>query len=289
MDQIHRSPTRWETKRKRREGAPRTPSPAMASSPKLQRIGTATTPGKKRRTRSGEPTGSYPGCSPPPSPGARLLRSPVAAGDTGGHDVGRLRSRREVGCSKSTTFCLQHHASARAGAEEYQGSHKEDKVTYHAPWKGNQWSGSPNLPPRHPGTIASTRPRKIPRRSQAFFYHQKNEPCLLSSGGRVWGVRKRTSEWNSMICSPVRNHVSATPYLYANVGTNGPSSQWAGQSGAHQKPSPKPNPHLNADGTAPARPATAAPLGARSLHDPPMGGGPEWGKTRRPWYNDKMQ
>ena len=25
------------------------------------------------------------------------------------------------------------------------------------------------------------------------------------------------------------------------------------------------------------------------LHDPLMGGGPEWGKTRRPWYNDKMR
>ena len=157
MDQIHRSPTRWETKRKRREGAPRMTSPAMASSPKLQRMGTATTPGKKQRTRSGEPTGSYPGCSPPPSPGACLVRSLVAVGDTGGHDVGRLRSRREVGCSKSTTFCLQHHASARAGAEEYQGSHKEDKVTYHAPWKGNQWSGSPNLHLRHPGSSTPAR------------------------------------------------------------------------------------------------------------------------------------
>jgi len=68
MDQIHRSPTRWETKRKRREGAPRTPFPAMASSPKLQRIGEATTPGREQRTRSREPTGSSPGRSPSPSP-----------------------------------------------------------------------------------------------------------------------------------------------------------------------------------------------------------------------------
>ena len=95
-------------KEKRQEGTPRTPSPAMASSPKLQRMGTATTPGKKQRTCSGEPTGSCPGCSQPPSPGARLVRSPVVVGDTGGHDAGRLQSRREVGRSKSTTFCLQH-------------------------------------------------------------------------------------------------------------------------------------------------------------------------------------
>ena len=44
------------------------------------------------------------------------------------------------------------------------------------------------------------------------------------------------------------------------------------------------SPHLSkpplkdANGTAPTRPATAAPLGARSLHDPPMGSGPERGK-----------
>ena len=68
MDQIHRSPTRWETKRKGREGAPRMPSLAMASSPKLQRIGEATTPGREQKTRSREPTRSSPGRSPPPSP-----------------------------------------------------------------------------------------------------------------------------------------------------------------------------------------------------------------------------
>ena len=68
MDQIHRSPTRLETKRKGREGAPRTPSPAMASSPKLQRIGEATTPGREQKTRSREPTGSSLGRSSPPSP-----------------------------------------------------------------------------------------------------------------------------------------------------------------------------------------------------------------------------
>ena len=44
-----------------------------------------------------------------------------------------------------------------------------------------------------------------------------------------------------------------------------------------------------ANGMAPTRPATAAPLGARSLHDPPMGGGPEWRKTRHPRYNDKTR
>jgi hypothetical protein len=63
-------------------------------------------------------------------------------------------------------------------------------------------------------------------------------------------------------------------------------------SGPAKRGTPKaltePNPLLNADGTAPARRATTAPLGARSLHDPPMGGGPERGKTRRPRYNDKM-
>ena len=134
-------------KKKRREGTPRTPSPAMASSPKLQRIGTATTLGKKRRTRSGEPTGSYPGCSPPPSPGARLVRSPVAVGDTGGHDAGRLRSRRKVRRSDTATFDLQHDAPARAGTRECQGSHRGDMVAYHAPWKGNRWSSSHNLPP----------------------------------------------------------------------------------------------------------------------------------------------
>ena len=45
----------------------------------------------------------------------------------------------------------------------------------------------------------------------------------------------------------------------------------------------------DADGMAPTRPATAAPLGARSLHNPPMGGSPERGKTRRPRYNDKTR
>ena len=55
------------------------------------------------------------------------------------------------------------------------------------------------------------------------------------------------------------------------------------------------SPHLSkltlkdANGTTPMRPATAAPLGARSLHDPPMGGGPERGKTRRLWCNDKTR
>ena len=55
------------------------------------------------------------------------------------------------------------------------------------------------------------------------------------------------------------------------------------------------SPHLfkltlkDADGTAPTRPATAAPHGARSLHDPPMGGSPERGKTRRSRYNDKTR
>ena len=48
-------------------------------------------------------------------------------------------------------------------------------------------------------------------------------------------------------------------------------------------------PHINADGTAPTRPANAVPLGARSLHDPPMRGGLERGKTRRPRYNDNMR
>ena len=157
MDQIHKSPTCGKPKEKRWEGAPRTPSLAMASSPKLQRMGTATTPGKKQRTRSGEHTGSYPGCSPPPSPGGRLVRSPIAVGDTGGHDAGRLQSRREVGRSESTTFCLQHHASAHAGTKEYQGSHEGDMVAYHAVWKGNQWSDSPNLPSRHPGSSTPTR------------------------------------------------------------------------------------------------------------------------------------
>ena len=157
MDQIHRSPTRWETKRKGREGAPRTPSPAMASSPKLQRIGAATTPGKKQKTRIGEPTGSSPGFSPHPSPGARLVRSPVAVGDTGGHDAGRLQSRCEVGRSESTTFCLQHQAPDRTSAKEYRGSHRGDMVAYHAPWKGNQWSGSPNLHLRHPGSSTPAR------------------------------------------------------------------------------------------------------------------------------------
>ena len=130
-------PQSGKPKEKRREGTPRTPSPAMASSPKLQRTGTATTPGKKQRTRSREPTGSYPGCSPPPSPGACLVRSPVVVGDTGGHDAGRLRSRHEVRRSESATFCLQHQAPGRTSAKEYQGSHKGDMVSYHSPWKGN--------------------------------------------------------------------------------------------------------------------------------------------------------
>jgi len=147
-------PQSGKPKEKRREGTPRMPSPAMASSPKLQRMGTATIPGKKQRTRSGEPTGSYPGCSPPPSPGARLVRSPVAMGDTGGHDAGRLRSRRKVRRSDTATFDLQHDAPARAGTKECQGNHRRDMVTYHTPWKGNQWSSSPNLAPRHPGSSA---------------------------------------------------------------------------------------------------------------------------------------
>ena len=105
----------------------------------------------------------------------------------------------------------------------------------------------------------------------------------------MWGARKETTKGISMIRLLVWNHVSTILLFISKHGHNGPSSQWAGQSGARQKPSPKSNPHLNADGTAPALPATTAPLGARSLHDPPMGGGPERGKTRRPRYNDKTR
>ena len=150
MDQIHKSPTCGKPKEKRWEGAPRTPSPAMASSPKLQRIEAMTTPGRKQMTRSREPTGSSPKRSPPPSPGARLARRTTVVGDAGGHDAGRLRSRREVRRSDSATFNLQHDAPARAGTKEHQGSHKGDMVAYHTPWKGNWWSSSHNLPPWRP-------------------------------------------------------------------------------------------------------------------------------------------
>jgi len=39
------------------------------------------------------------------------------------------------------------HTKPLAGPvpKEYQGSHKRDMAAYHAPWKGNQWSDSPNL------------------------------------------------------------------------------------------------------------------------------------------------
>ena len=163
MDQIHRSPTRWETKRKGREGAPRTPSPAMASSPKLQRTGTATTPGKKQRTRSGEPTGSYPGCSPPPSPGARLVRSLVVVGDTGGPPsicsttppptpalMNTKGATREIW---SLTTPLGKRTSGRACLISPYGTPVPQRQ--HAT--------------RGRSTIASARLRKIPHHSQAFF------------------------------------------------------------------------------------------------------------------------
>ena len=85
---------------------------------------------------------------------------------TGGHGAGRLRSRCEIRCSESATFCLQHQAPGCASAKEYQGSHKGDMVAYHAPWKGNQWSDSPNLGWWHPDSSAPARDSRKKRDSR---------------------------------------------------------------------------------------------------------------------------
>ena len=79
------------------------------------------------------------------------------AGSTEGYGAGRLRSRREAGRSKSATFCLRTKPRAGPAPKEYQGSHKRDMAAYHTPWKGNQWSGSPNLDRWHPGSTALAR------------------------------------------------------------------------------------------------------------------------------------
>ena len=66
-------------------------------------------------------------------------------------------------------------------------------------------------------SLASSCLRRIPRRSQAFFQHQRNEPCPLSSGGRVWGVRKRTTKGISMTRLLVWNHVSTIPLFIGKM------------------------------------------------------------------------
>ena len=156
-------PQNGKPKEKRREGTPRTPSPAMASSPKLQRTGTATTPGKKQRTRSGEPTGSYPMCSPPPSPGARLVRSLVVVGDTGGPPsicsttppptpalMNTKGATREIW---SLTTPIGKGTSGQARLISPRGTP--------VPQRRHETSGR--------STIAGACLRRIPRHSQAFF------------------------------------------------------------------------------------------------------------------------
>ena len=174
MDQIHRSPTRWETKRKGREGAPRTPSPAMASSPKLQRIGEATTPGREQKTRSREPTGSSPGHSPPPSP-----RGPPRQKNCSDGRYGRPRRGETPKPTRGQALRERHLllATPSPRSDQRQGIPREPQGRYGRlprPLEREpvvQLAQPPPMASRflNAGTRLAEGVRRIPRRSQKFF------------------------------------------------------------------------------------------------------------------------
>ena len=140
----------------------------------------------------------------------------------------------------------------RADAEErVQGGHQKPGAPF-ADWQGSrQTSGlacqTPAASPRTSrrwaavggmNSLTSSCLRRIPRRSQAFFKHQKNKPCPLSSGGRVWGVRESTTKGISMIRLLMWNHVSTTPQFIGKRGHKQPQQSVGRPNGAHQEPSP---------------------------------------------------
>jgi len=181
MDQIHRSPTRWETKIKGREGAPRMPSLAMASSPKLQRIEEATTPGREQRTRSREPTrvlsrafaASFP---PGPASPEELQRWAIREATTWGDTEADARSGAPrappSACSTKPPVGPVPRNTEGATGEIWSLTTPLGKGTG-GPARTISPHGVPIPQRRHTtsgrSTIAGACLRRIPRRSQAFF------------------------------------------------------------------------------------------------------------------------
>jgi len=126
MDQIHNIPQEGNQKKKKRERGrhPQGHLPQLWTRPSAAEDKGKGRPGQRQRTSSREPIGSPLERMPPPFPGARFARRPLAVEDAGGHDAGRLQSRREEGRSESATFFLRTKPPAVPAPKEYQGSHE---------------------------------------------------------------------------------------------------------------------------------------------------------------------